>query len=364
MTDTTAVSLPQTPDADRVAAFEARLLKALNDGGMLAMLSLGHRTGLLQAMAGAAPASAAAIAQRAGLHPRYVREWLGAMVTADVVIMDPDADTYHLPPEHAARLVDGEANLAVYAQFIPLLGSVEDDIVDCFRNGGGVPYARYPRFHEVMAQDSYQTVVAALTDYILPLIPGLIGRLEQGIRVLDLACGRGRALLTLAQHFPASRFTGYELSAEAVAWARDQAAALGLANVAFHVRDLTDFDRTAEPGAFDLVTTFDGIHDQGRPLAVLTGARRALADGGVYLMQDIHGSGHHHSDRDNVLGTLLYAVSCMHCTPVSLAQGGEGLGTMWGRKKALAYLEQAGFSEVTVQQLPHDVMNDYFICRP
>ncbi|MCE8015552.1 methyltransferase domain-containing protein [Halomonas sp. MCCC 1A17488] len=354
-----------TGAATTTEAFEARLVEALNASGLMLLLSLGHRTGLLAAMAEAPPETSEALATRTELDERYVREWLGGMVASGVVETDPSIGTYWLPQEHALLLTDkGPANLAVYSQFIAILGSVEDDVVRCFREGGGVPYSRYPRFQEVMASDSGQTVLPALFDAILPLAEGLTERLERGIRVLDCACGRGRALMAMAQRYPASRFVGYDLSQEAIDWARREADRAGLANLTFEVRDLSDFDETAEPEAFDLVTTFDGIHDQARPRSLLRGIRRSLAPGGAYLVQDIHASSHHHLDREHPLGTMLYAVSVSHCMTVSLAQGGEGLGTMWGRERALAYLEEAGFGDIAVHQLEHDIQNDYFVCHP
>ena len=142
-----------------------------------------------------------------------MREWLGAMVAAGVVDYDVPSRSYRLPPEHAAYLTRAAepSNFAVFAQYVPLLGSVEDDVVRCFTEGGGVPYSHYARFHEVMAEDSGQTVLPALKDHILPLVPELIERLEVGIRVLDVGCGRGRALNRMAGWFPDSRFVGLDL---------------------------------------------------------------------------------------------------------------------------------------------------------
>jgi ubiquinone/menaquinone biosynthesis C-methylase UbiE len=358
------IAIPHDHKAS-TADFETRLVQALNQGGLLLLTSIGHRTGLLNALAGQAPLTSQALAERTGLQERYVREWLGGMVAAEVIETDPETITYWLPDERAELLTDrGAVNLAVYAQFIPLLGGVEDEVVRCFREGGGVPYSRYPRFQEVMASDSGQTVLPALFDAILPLAPELPERLEAGIRVLDCACGRGRALMAMAERYPASRFVGYDFSAEAIEWAREQAAAAGLDNLSFEIRDLSDFDVTATPGAFELVTTFDGIHDQGQPRRLLAGIHRSLTPDGIYLVQDIHASSHHHLDRDHPLGAMLYAVSLSHCMTVSLAQGGEGLGTMWGRERALSYLQEAGFRDIRVQQLEHDIQNDYFVCRP
>lgn len=362
MNDTAAI---REPDPTAVEAFEERLAGALNEAGMLLMISIGHRLGLFAMLDGAPPMTSEALAERAGLNERYVREWLGAMTAAGIVVLDAGSGTYQLPHEHAALLTDsGEANMGVYAQFIPLLSQVEDDIVECFRHGGGVPYGRFHRFHDVMAEDSGQTVLAALFDHILPLAPDLPARLESGMRVLDAGCGRGKALMALAERYPRSDFTGYDLSEEAIEWARARARERGLDNLRFEVRDLSDFEETAHPGAFELVTTFDAIHDQARPMSLLRGIRRSLTDDGIYLAQDIRARSHHHENVDHPLGPFLYALSVMHCMTVSLAQGGEGLGTMWGREKALEYMKAAGFDDIQVHELDHDPQNDYFVCRP
>lgn len=365
MTNVEMNASTQSFDDNRQAAFENRFIQALNEGGMLQLVSLGHRTGLFNHMAGGDSMTCGELARRSELNERYVREWLGGMTAAGVVDHDADAMTYRLPPEHASLLTDnGDANLAVFAQYVPLLGQVEGDVLDSFRHGKGVPYDKYQRFHEVMAEDSGQTVLPALFDAILPLVPELTERLESGIHVLDLGCGRGMALMKMAERFPASRFKGYDISQEAIGWAYERANERGLENITFEIRDLSDFDATAEIEKFDCVTTFDAIHDQAKPLNLLQGIRRTLKTGGVYLAQDIHASSHHHQDREHPLGTLLYTISLMHCMSVSLAQGGEGLGTMWGRELARDYFTRAGFSSIEVHQLPHDIQNDYWVLRP
>lgn len=356
---------PGAFDDQRASAFEQRFVNALNEGAMLQLTSLGYRSGLLAYLADGEPTTSQELAARTHLNERYVREWLGGMTVAGVLEHDPEVMTYRLPAEHAAILTDlGEVNLAIYAQYIPMLGQVEDDVLHCFCNGGGVPYERFTRFHEVMAQDSGQTVLPALFDGILPLAPELPARLHAGIDVLDLGCGRGMALMKLAERYPASRFVGYDLSGEAITWARDRSREKGLTNLQFEQRDLSDFDQTAPEAGYDLVLTFDAIHDQAKPLNLLKGIRRTVREDGVYLSQDIHASSHHHGDREHPLGTLLYTVSTMHCMTVSLSQGGEGLGTMWGRERARDYFERAGFSRIEVHQLPHDVQNDYWVLRP
>ncbi|MGH7927724.1 MAG: class I SAM-dependent methyltransferase, partial [Candidatus Binatia bacterium] len=341
------------------------LLTVFNHGALSLMISLGHRTGLFDSMRGLPPATSQEIATKAGLNERYVREWLGAMVTGGVVVVEPAANKFVLPDEHAAFLSRpaGADNLAVFAQYIPLLGSVEDDIVECFQKGGGVPYSKFPRFHEVMAEDSGQSVLSSLESHILPLVPGLADKLAAGIKMLDVGCGRGRVMIRLAELFPKSRFTGMDLSSEAVLFAWKEAAEKKLRNVEFIVANLSDFDEKAEREAFDLITTFDAVHDQAKPLNVLKGIQRALKPDGVYLMQDIKGSSHVHKNIDHPLGTVLYTVSCMHCMTVSLAQGGEGLGAMWGEEKTREYLQKAGFRWIEKHELAHDIQNNWYVVR-
>jgi 2-polyprenyl-3-methyl-5-hydroxy-6-metoxy-1,4-benzoquinol methylase len=353
-------------DETKAAGFEERMVDTLNGAALALMISIGHRTGLFDALDRVPPVTSAELAAHAGLNERYVREWLGALSAARVVKFDAASRRYSLPAEHAACLTRRATpgNLAVFAQYVPVLGGVEDDIVHCFEHGGGVPYDRYPRFHEVMAEDSGQTVLPALFDHILPLAGGIEARLEAGIRVLDVGCGRGRALMMMAERYPNSTFVGYDLSGDAVNWANAEARRQGLSNLHFEARDLSNFDRDAEPASFEFVTTFDAIHDQADPLAVLKGIRRTLTDDGVYLAQDINGSSHVHHNLDHPIGTLLYTISCLHCMTVSLAQDGAGLGAMWGREKARELFAEAGFANTEVNELAHDIQNCYYLCRP
>ncbi|MFB3905474.1 MAG: class I SAM-dependent methyltransferase [Acidobacteriota bacterium] len=354
-----------TLDSQKAEAFASRLLGVLNDGALCLMTSVGHRTGLFDSMRDQPPMTSGEIAARAGLNERYVREWLGAMVTAGVVEVDPETVRFTLPPEHAGFLTRaaGPDNIGVFTQYIALLGSVENDIVECFREGGGVPYERFPRFQELMLEDSGQSVLCSLESHVLPLVPGLANQLKRGIRVLDLGCGSGRIMNRLAEMFPKSRFFGMDLSKQGVDMARREAAAKRLRNIEFTVTDLGDFDQKAEPESFDLVTTFDAVHDQAKPLNLLRGIYRTLKSKGVYLMQDIKGSSSVHKNIGHPLGTMLYTVSCMHCMTVSLAQGGEGLGAMWGEEKTREYLERAGFRSVEKHELPHDIQNNWYVVR-
>jgi len=352
-------------DPHKAEAFAGRVLTAINDGALCLMMSIGHRLGLFDVMRGAPAETSEEIAARAKLQERYVREWLGAMVCAGVVEVDPETLRYRLPPEHAAFLTRkaGADNIAVFSQWIVVLGSVEEDILECFRQGGGVPYEKYKRFHAVMREDSGQSVVSSVEPHVLPLVSGLADRLTSGIRVLDAGCGSGRIMIELAARFPRSRFTGMDLSSEAVAFARAESTERKVENTEFLVRDLSNFDETAPYEEFDLVTTFDAVHDQGQPLRVLKGIHKALKPDGVYLMQDIRGSSHVHKNIGHPFGTFLYTASCLHCMTVSLAAGGEGLGAMWGEEKTREYLERAGFRSIETHELAHDIQNNWYVVR-
>jgi SAM-dependent methyltransferase len=356
---TSAVTTP-TARAAEVPAFAQRMTDALNGAALMLMASVGHRTGLFDAMASMPPATPADLAAEACLSERYVREWLGAMAAAGVVLHDPAAGTYTLPPAHAAWLTRaaGARNLAVAAQWVSVLGGVEDLVVEAFGHGRGVPYSAYRRFHQVMAEDSAQRVVSVLLSGILPLEPSLPARLEEGIDVLDVGCGAGGAVIAMAGAYRRSRFSGFDIAADALASARAEAARRGLRNARFLQHDAAD---PVGPASYDLVMAIDAVHDQVKPDRVLSNVAAALRPGGTFFMVDVRASSHPHQNIALPLGTFLYTMSCMHCVSVSLAGGGPGLGAAWGEELALRMLEEAGFSSVRVEHLEGDLLNNYYV---
>jgi 2-polyprenyl-3-methyl-5-hydroxy-6-metoxy-1,4-benzoquinol methylase len=348
-------------DTNKAQAFAGQVVGILNGGLTSLMLSIGHRTGLFDRMAKLGAATSGEIATAAGLDERYVREWLASLVTARVIDFDGRRRTYRLPPEHAACLTReaGPGNLAIFAQGVGQYGAVEGAILECFKKGGGVPYGRYPHFHDFAAEMSGVLHDAILVSKIVPTV-GMAARLDAGIDVLDLGCGKGHALNLLARAFPRSRFVGIDLCEDTVAGARAEAADLGLSNVRFEQMDASKLDARA---AYDFITAFDTIHDQADPAGVLSRIRDALRPGGTFLCVDIAASSHLADNLGHPLAPTLYAVSTMHCMPVSLAQGGAGLGTMWGQETALQMLGKAGFGDVKVQRVEADLMNNYYVAR-
>ena len=349
-------------DQNRLEAFGARMGGIVNDSMLALTISIGHQTGLFDKMAELAPSTSQEIADAAGLQERYVREALGALVTGGIVDFDSETSTYSLPPEHAAMVTRaaGVDNFASFTQFVGMLGSVEQDIIRCFREGGGVSYANYPTFHRVMAEQSKDTIDATLLGGTLDLVPGLRDRLEQGIDVADVGCGSGYALNVLARAFPKSRFTGFDFSEEAIGNGRATTAEWGLSNVTFHVRDVTELGET---NSFDFITTFDAVHDQAAPAKVLQGISNALRADGVYLCVDIAASSHVHENLEHPLGPAIYTISMMHCMTVSLALDGDGLGAMWGEQVATEMLRDAGFTSISPERVEGDILNVFYIAR-
>ena len=349
-------------DETKSEQFAGRLMTMLNHGALNLMISIGHRTGLFDTISKLTPSTSHDIAQAAGLDERYVREWLGAMATGEILEHDHENNTYSLPEEHAAWLTRASTpnNIAVTAQWLSVLGGVETDIVECFHNGGGVPYEDFERFHEVMSEESHQTVIVPLIDDLLPLAPGLKEKLEEGIQVLDVGCGSGYAMVQMAKEFPNSRFTGYDISEEAIERGIQRAGELGLENITLEAKDVAGF---TDEKKFDLIMTFDAVHDQADPGRVLSNIERALKDDGLYFMQDIAGSSHVHKNADHPIAPFLYTISCMHCMTVSLSQDGQGLGAMWGKELATEMLRDAGFSKIAIKELPHDPINYYYIVQ-
>ncbi|MEM7340818.1 MAG: class I SAM-dependent methyltransferase [Actinomycetota bacterium] len=347
-------------DRERQAAFLESMTGIMNGGALALMCSIGHKTGLFDTMSGLPAATSDDIAEAAGLNERYVREWLAAMSAGGIVDYDADTALYVLPPEHAGLLTRaaGPLNLTTYCQYVSLLGEVEDEVVDAFHNGGGVPYDRYPRFQQLMAESSGQRLGAALIPQVVPLLPGGADRLAVGADVADVGCGSGRALNMLARTYPASRFTGFDIAAAALERGRAEAAEHGATNITFVERDAAALHETEQ---FDVVTSFDAVHDQAHPDAMLAGIFAALRPGGTYLCVEPKASSHLEDNLALPGAPLMYTISTMHCMTVSLAYGGEGLGTAWGEQLAIEKLTATGFVDIEVTGITADRSNHYLL---
>lgn len=347
-------------DQERAEEFASRMTAIIDNASLALLTSVGHRTGLFDVMAGLDPATSEEVARAAALDERYVREWLGGMVVGGIVEYDPAAERYRLPPEHAAFTTSaaGPDDLAFFTRYIALMGTIEPEIVRVFREGGGVPYSAYPTFQELQRAETARVYDAALVEAVLPLAPGIVQRLTDGIDVVDVGTGGGHAVNVMARAFPHSRFLGVDISDEGIGLGRAEAAAWGLTNARFELTDAA-----ALTGRYDLITAFDTVHDQAEPTKLLHAVADALADGGVFLMGDIAFSSNLQDNVGNPLAPTVFAFSVFHCLTVSLAYGGEGLGTAWGSQRARAMLAAAGFDDVTTEQVEGDPLNIYYVAR-
>src|SRR5215469_7376394 len=318
-----------TFDGAKAEAFGGHVMSILTGSLLSSMMDIGHRTGLFAA-ATEGPATSEQLAARVGLCERYVREWLGAVTTGGIVEYDEATESFFLPPEHAALLTT-PAGVGPIAVANTVLASHTHQIVQVFREGGGVPYAAFsPEFTDAMDAMGRGVFDTMLVDGYLPLAPGLAETLTAGVRVADWACGTGHALVILAQAFPASTFTGYDLDEHGIARARAEAAGAGLTNVTFEVLDVA---RLTVATPFDVVFVFDAVHDQAEPGTVLTRIHDALVPGGLLFMREPHAADTLAGNLANPMASVLYSVSTLHCMTVSLAHGGAGIGTAFGEQQ-------------------------------
>lgn len=347
--------------AEATAAAAGHIFDAYVQSMLVLLIDLADRTGLLTAMA-SGPGTSQELADRAGLQERYVRECLGGLVTAGIVVYDPASRRHTLPSAYASCLTGtGSGNLAPLSRVATLLAHHVDDVAEVFRDGGGVPYERFrPAFTEVMDGLSRGIFDEQLVAALLPQVEGLTARLQRGIRVADIGCGTGHSTVVLAQEFPASTFDGFDLADDALDRGRVEAHERGLDNVRFTLQDIALIP--PEP-PYDAIFAFDVVHDQAQPAQVLRAVHEALAPDGVFVMMDTNCASALEDNLDNPFAPLLYAVSTFHCMTVSLARDGVGLGTCWGRELALEMLRDAGFSDVTTHDVPDDPLDLLYVAH-
>jgi ubiquinone/menaquinone biosynthesis C-methylase UbiE len=353
-------------------SFPEKMIDILNYGAINLAMAIGYRTGLFDVMdAFDSPQTIDDISDKSGLNRRYVQEWLGVMATAEIVELsqaEVGEKQYYLP-KHWGDLITrraGNSNLGIYTQEIPLLTTCAmEAVIDGFTTGEGVTYDHYPKFQSFMSQLANAKHRQVLVNKFLPSVDNgrIIPRLASGIKVCDLGCAEGVAVILMAKAFPQSRFVGIDISPEAIDEARRQARLQKIENLEFMVLDAADLKNKREmKGLFDYVTAFDAIHDQTRPLDVLRGVNHILKADGRFSMVDIAANSNLADNLTHPMGPFLYTVSLMHCMPVGLVGGGTGLGMMWGREKAVEMLQKAWFQQVQVLEMPEDPFNLHFFC--
>jgi 2-polyprenyl-3-methyl-5-hydroxy-6-metoxy-1,4-benzoquinol methylase len=333
-------------DTDRAAAFTARVLGDTSAATTVVLAALGDRLGLFASLATDGPATSDELAARTGTDERYVREWAAGLVAAGYLDRDPVDGRIALPAEHAPTLAEEAGPAFLGGVHQELLGAFQryHRVADAFRTGGGVAPED---LHEDVWLGTERFTAAwhrnLLIPQWLPLMPEVLGRLRAGARVADVGCGAGHAAVALANAFPSCTVVGYDAHAPVVERAHALAAEAGVADrVSFAALDAA----AGLPERFDVITTFDVLHDAVDPQRMLRAIHDALDPDGVHVCLEIN-CADHSADNIGPIATLLYGFSVLYCMTTSLAHGGAGLGTMGlppARLRELA--RRAGFARV------------------
>jgi len=352
-------------DRDRLKEFSKHVFGALQGAMTSAMIHLGDRLGLYAELAKNGPANSSELAERTGLDERWLREWLHQQGAAGVLDHE-GGERFSLSPE--ARVVLAEENHPAFGcgmfSSLPETIAVLEKLPEAFKTGIGLDYdALGPGGAAGVERGFAPWFRTLLVPMALPRIEGLVPALEAGVRVADVGCGAGVALVEMAKAYPASEFHGYEISQHALDRAEENRKRAGLTNVTFH-------DASKDPlpsdASFHFVTTFDCLHDMTDPGAAMQAIRKAIAPGGVWLIADIKAhEGYEANAEKNPMAALMYGTSVLTCMSSALSEpGGLGLGTL-GFHTGLAkkMTEEAGFASFEELDLGHPV-NAFYVVRP
>lgn len=314
-------------DRGKTEAFASRVMNDTSGLLVTVMAAIGDRLGLFKSLSDQGPATSAELAARAGINERYAREWLGGMASAGYVEYDPGSGRFRVPAEHAAVLAQEAGPFFIGGVYQRLIGMLKplDLLLRAFREGGGVPVSVFnDDVWEGMERGSVCWVENLLVQQWMPAVSDVQARLEQGAAVADVGCGHGRALIKLAQAFPKSRYVGYDVFEPTIRRAAVYAEAAGVADrVSFRCLDAA----RGLPEQYDVITSFDVLHDAVDPSALLRAIRRALRPDGTYLLLEINCSDRLEENSGPIASTR-YGNSILYCMTTSLAEGGAGLGTL------------------------------------
>lgn len=333
-------------DPAKVKAGGERIFGYLKGMGVSAMIYLGDKLGLYQALDGAGPVTSKELAEKTGLHERWVREWIRGQTAAGLIDYKGE-DRFELSPEVALFLADENSPKLAVGIFsdLPQRMAVVERLPEAFKTGIGLNYdARGPEGARGIERVFNNWYRFTLVPQVLPKLDGVENKLRVGAKAADIGCGAGIALVEMAKAFPQSQFHGYDISQHALARAEVNKAQAGLKNLTFHnAKD----DGLPADASFDFITTFDCIHDMTHPFEMIQTIRKALKPNGTWFIADVKSLPTFEENLEkNPMTTLLYAFSVMGCMSSALSEpGGAGLGTL-GFNEAVARkaTAEAGFS--------------------
>jgi SAM-dependent methyltransferase len=348
-------------DRAKIDAFLDRFIELSAGATTIGLLAVADRSGLSRHLGEVGGGTVDELARGAGLESRYVLEILSGLAAAGVVAYDPASRRFDLPAEHALFISDESSPyfMGGFLDVLPAFLGQLDGVAHATVHGGGVPF---DDFGEAAVRGISRAQTPSQRTFLLsrwlPAVPGLMSRLDSGIRVADVGCGSGTVPILLAEAFSESHVIGYDTSEESIAAATERSE--GLKSVEFEVRDVVDLP--LDP-PFELILTFDVIHDLTDPLGGLRRIREALAEDGQYLMMEPNASS---NLEDNLTprGAMLYGTSTLHCLTQSLAGGGMGLGASWGRQRAEEMAAETGFGSFQpLEELTNKFSAFYLLTR-
>lgn len=340
---TSPSSMPAVDEA-KLEAFMGQAVTDMAAAASAPLVMLGDQLGIYKAMAGAGPLTSEELAQRSGLHERYLREWLANQAAGGYVTYDAASGKYTLPPEQAMALADDESPYFVGGAYelLAAMFADEESIAESFRTGEGFGWHQHdPRLFEGTERFFRPGYKASLVPEWIPALDGVQDKLEQGASVADIGCGHGASTILMAEAFPRSRFVGFDYHDASIREATKAAERAGVAGrVRFEQAAASDF-----PGAgYDLVAAFDCLHDMGDPVGAAKHVRDTLAPDGTFMLVEPF-AGDHLEDNLNPVGRMFYAASTQICTPHSRSQEvGLALGAQAGEERLHEVLDEGGFS--------------------
>jgi 2-polyprenyl-3-methyl-5-hydroxy-6-metoxy-1,4-benzoquinol methylase len=351
-------------DPDALAKRRELLVNYAVGATVSAMVYLGLELGLYEAF-DQGPATSEELAERTGLHERWLREWLCEQTAARIVAYDAASGRFSVSPEISMLLGDPDELQSLRSNFGGLAHrfGMLDKLRECFRSGIGLAWDdRGPRAAESTERLFRNWYRKVLVPVALPMLDGVVQRLEEGGAAADIGCGTGIAMVEMARAFPRAQFHGYETSTQAIERGEEHVRAAVVTNVVFH-----DVSREQLPQTptYDFITTLDCLHDMTRPHEVVAAIRAAIKPDGVWFIADIDGAG---SFEDNLaakpLAPMLYALSVMSCLSSAMSEaGGAGYGILGLPEPAMRELTTgAGFTQFRRVPLPHP-MNAFYEVR-
>jgi SAM-dependent methyltransferase len=350
-----------TVDPDKLMEFVFRAVGEVGAALNCALVVMGDRLGYYRSLADHGPSTAAELAEHTETDEHYAREWLNAQAAGSIVTYDPDTERYGLPAEHAVALTDETSPAFVGGLFQIAHGTASDadKIIEAARSGAGFGWGEHNSDVHVGCERFFRpTYLAHLIDDWLPALDGVVDKLRSGATVADIGCGHGASTILMGEAFPQSTFVGTDSHQGSILTARERAAnSASASRITFEAAAADAFGG----GPYDLVTTFDCLHDMGDPVGTARHVREVIAEDGTWMIVE-PAAGDHVEDNLNPIGRAYYGFSTLLCTPSSLAQPvGMALGTQAGPARIRDVVTTAGFTRFRLAA--HTPFNNVFEVR-